>query len=139
MDANKAKMELLKEFVETCDLLNNGKIDVDYLGTDIDSYSINQTTASIILALYQDSSSDRQIAFDFTVVAPFSKLENLQNSKFCEDFMRWVEEQNNKGNLPKIKGAETIECTAPGRILQRSETNATYVIPMRFTYHQEKK
>ena len=33
--AEKSKMELIKEFIETCPYLNKGKIDVDYLKGDV--------------------------------------------------------------------------------------------------------
>lgn len=104
------------------------------MNDDIDSYSVNQVTANPIFQPYQDGSSIRQIVFDFTVVEPFSKVENLLNSKFCEDFMDWIEEQNNNGNLPNIEGADEIICTGPGKIISRNETLAVYAIPMRFTY-----
>lgn len=134
MDVKESRMELIKKFIETCPLLSNGKIAVDYLDEDIDSYSINQVTANPIFQPYQDGTSIRQIIFDFTVVEPFSKVENLINSKFCEDFMDWIEEQNNNENLPDIEGADEIVCTGPGKIIQRNETLAVYAIPMRFTY-----
>ena len=135
---NKSKLELIKEYIENCPLLRDGKIAVDYLGDEVDSYSIDQNTANPILEEYIGGGSLRQIVFDFAVVEPFSKLENLANSKFCEDFTKWVELQNETGNLPDIKGADEIKCTAPGKIIQKTDTLAVYVIPMQFVYMNEK-
>ena len=36
----KSKMQLIKEWIETCPLLNGGKINVDYLEDEIDNYSL---------------------------------------------------------------------------------------------------
>ena len=136
--AEKSKMELIKEFIETCPYLNKGKIDVDYLGKDINSYSIIQSTANPIVTKYRGGGSIRQIAFDFVVQAPVSSrnIENLANSKFGEDFMNWIEEQDDNRNLPKISNIQHIQCTSPSYILQRTNTQATYIIQMNCTYYQ---
>ena len=39
----KSKMELIKDFIETCPLLEGDKINVDYLKDEIYSYSIDRT------------------------------------------------------------------------------------------------
>lgn len=134
----KSKMQLIKEFIETCPYLNNGKIDVDYLKEDVNSYAIVQATTTPIVTRYRGGGSIRQIAFDFVVQAPISSrnIENLANSKFGEDFMEWIEEQDDNRNLPKIPNIQHIQCTSPSYILQRTNTQATYIIQMNCTYYQ---
>ena len=39
--AEKSKIELIKEFIETCPLLKNGKVNVDYIKDKPQSYSID--------------------------------------------------------------------------------------------------
>ena len=134
----KSKMELIKEFIETCPYLNKGKIDVDYLKDDVNSYAIVQATTTPIVTKYKGGGSLRQIAFDFVVQAPISSrnITNLANSKFGEDFMGWIEEQDDNRNLPKIHNVQHIQCTSPSYILQRTNTQATYIIQMNCTYYQ---
>ena len=134
----KSKMQLIKEFIETYPYLNNGKIDVDYLKEDVNSYAIVQATTTPIVTRYRGGGSIRQIAFDFVVQAPISSrnIENLANSKFGEDFMEWIEEQDDNRNLPKIPNIQHIQCTSPSYILQRTNTQATYIIQMNCTYYQ---
>ena len=134
----KSKMELIKEFIETCPYLSNGKIDVDYLKGDINSYAIVQAPTTPVLTKYKGGGSIRQIAFDFVVQAPISSknIENLVNSKFGEDFINWIEEQDDNRNLPKIPNVQHIQCTSPSYILQRKNTQATYIIQMNCTYYQ---
>lgn len=134
---NKSKMELIKEFIETCPLLKNGKINVDYLKDKPQSYSIDETPANTILNQFRDGGVRKQILFNFSMQADFSVLENIKNSKFCDDFTDWIEQQDNKGNLPKINGIDWIKCTGRGTILQTTETTAIYVIPMQVAYIQE--
>ena len=114
----KSKIELIKEFIETCPYLNKGKINVDYLKDDIGNYSIDQTPSNPIVKTYADGGKVKQITFDFSVQAPLSSkaIVNLTNSKFCEDFMQWVEKQNDLCDLPKINGIREVTCTSP-RIL----------------------
>lgn len=112
----KSKMELIKEFIETCPLLSGGKINVDYLEDDIDSYSIDQTPVNPEVNRFVDGGGGKyHIAFDFSVTAPISSksIVNLANSKFCEDFGEWIKEQNRKKNFPKVDGAFSIKCTSP--------------------------
>ena len=135
--AEKSKIELIKEFIETCPLLKNGKVNVDYIKDKPQSYSIDETPATTILTQFADGGRRNQILFDFSVQANFSILENIKNSKFCDDFTEWIELQDIKGNLPKIDGIDWIKCTGRGTILQTTETTAIYVIPMQLAYIQE--
>ena len=111
-----SEMEQIKEFIETCPLLKGGKIAVDYLKDKPQSYSIDRTPAQPKMQGFVDGCGGKyQIAFDFTVTASISShaISNLANSKFCEDFMNWVETQNRIKNFPKIEGAFSIKCTSP--------------------------
>lgn len=135
---NKSQMELIKEFFEQCPLLQDGKIVADYLGSDINYYSIIKSSVNPIIKKYKYGGSERQIAFDFVVQAPISSrnIDNLANSKFGEELVGWVEEQDENRNLPKIPNVQHIQCTSPSYILQRTNTQATYIIQMNCTYYQ---
>ena len=132
-----SKMELIKEFIETCPLLKNGKVNVDYIKDKPQSYSIDETPVNPILQNYADGGRQIQIQFDFSVQANFSVLENIKNSKFCDDFTNWIYEQDKIGNLPKINNICWIKCTGRGSILQTTETTAIYVIPMQVVYEED--
>lgn len=99
----KSKMDLIRAFIETCPLLKNGKVNVDYIKDKPQSYSVDETPATTVLKEYRDGGTQNQILFDFSIQANFSVLENIKNSKFCDDFFKWIKEQNNKANLPKIE------------------------------------
>lgn len=136
MEEEKSKIEIIKEFIETCPLLKGGKVNVDYIKDEIDSYSIDETPTTTLLQKFKDGGCRKQINFDFSIQAPFSVLENIKNSKFCDDFMKWIEIQELKCNYPKIEGTEKISCNR-GTILQTTETTAIYVIPIHLEYVEE--
>lgn len=132
----KSKIQLIKEFIETCPLLKNGNVNVDYIKDKAGSYSIDETPATTVLIQYPDGGSRNQILFDFSIQASFSALENIKNSKFCDDFTTWIKEQDKTGNLPKIDGICWIKCTGRGTILQTTNSTAIYVIPMQVVYEE---
>ena len=124
----KSKMQLIKEWIETCPLLEGDKINVDYLKDDIDSYSIDQSPVQAEVSNFVDGKGGkRQIAFDFSVPSPISSqtIVNLANSKFCEDFMKWVSIQNGLKNFPKIDGAFSIKCTSPRICFTKDRYNSS--------------
>lgn len=133
----KAKIEIIRDFLETCPLLKSGKVNVDYIKDKPHSYSIDETPVVPIINTFVDGGRRMQTQFDFSVQANFSVLENIKNSKFCDDFTDWVKEQDNVGNLPNIDGIEWIKCLGRGTILQTTETTAIYVIPMQVAYLEE--
>lgn len=131
-----SKIEKIKEFIEKCDLLENGKVHVDYIKDDPQSYSIEESPAVTTLKKFVDGAENRQILFDFSIQANFSVLENIKNSQFCDDFINWIETQNRTGNLPDIEGVISIECTGRGTIIRTTKTTAIYVIPIKLVYYQ---
>ena len=133
----KSKIELIRDFIQTCPLLKNGKVNVDYIKDKAQSYSIDETPSTTILTQFSDGGTRNQIMFDFSIQANFSVLENIKNSKFCDDFTNWIKEQDKAGNLPKIDGICLIRCTGRGTILQTTETTAIYVIPMQVVYDED--
>ena len=135
--AEKSNMELIGEFIETCPLLNKGKVNLDYIKEKPQSYSIDETPVEPVLNEFRDGGRRLQIQFDFSIQANFSVLENIKNSKFCDDFTNWIKEQEKIGNLPQIDGICWIRCTGRGTILQTTETTAIYVIPMQVVYDED--
>lgn len=135
----KSKMKAIKDWIEKCNLLEGNKINVDYLKDDIFSYSIDRIPSNPYIKKFVDGTGGlKQITFDFTVQAPLSSnaIDNLINSKFCEDFMDWIEKQNRLKIFPDIDGAFKIECTSPGYILTKTDTTAIYIIQLNFQYYE---
>ena len=64
----KSKIQLIKEFIETCPLLKNGKVNVDYIKDNPQSYSIDETPVDPVLANFRDGGRRLQIQFDFSSI-----------------------------------------------------------------------
>ncbi len=133
---SKSKIELVKDIIATCPCFENGKIIVDYVSDEISNYSMDLTQSNLVYKQYADGSSLKQMTFDFTVSGSFTDLQNLTNSKFFEDFNKWIETQNKSSNLLNISGIESIKCTTPGYILQKNETIANYIVKMQVVYFE---
>lgn len=133
----KSKMELIKEFIETCPLLENGKVNLDFIDSDPQSYSLDETPVDPVLQNFADGGRRLQIQFDFSIQADFSALENIKNSQFCDKYMNWIYEQDKTDNLPKIDGICWIKCLGRGTIQQTTKTTAIYIIPMQVAYEED--
>lgn len=130
----KSYIEKIKNYIETCPLLNEGSVNVDYLEERAYSYSVDETPCTPLLRRFTDGEEERQITFDFSVHNTYNKYETLKNSKFCDDFIDWIETQNKNGVLPDIPNIEEINCIGRGTLLQTTKTTAIYVIPMQIKY-----
>lgn len=132
----KSKMEIIKEFIETCPYLENGKVNLDFIDSDPQSYSLDETPVDPVLNKFRDGGRRLQIQFDFSIQANFSVLENIKNSKFCDNFTKWIYIQDRDGNLPKIDNICWIKCLGRGTITQTTDTTAIYSIPMQVAYDE---
>jgi len=131
--------KIRKYFIDCPCLDKNGRIGVDYLGSDSVDYSIEQTPVSPIIKKYRDGGSLRQLSFILASRQAWGAdvINNLLNCKLYNDIEAWIEDNNDNGILPEINGIESIECTSTGYAYQVSELTARYQIPMRITYYKD--
>lgn len=136
-------IEGIRNYIRTCPHLqefdNVVRVNVNYLDSDTDSYSIEEVPSEPILKTYIDGSTIRQYQFVFTSREPYNSdvLNNIDNSGFYQNFADWIEEQNSLGNLP-ILNAELepleIKTTSIGYAFAISEDTAQYQIQLRLKY-----
>ena len=134
-------IDKLRDYMRTCPLLNEGKINVDYLGDKTGEYTIDVMIETPVIKRYADGGSLRQINFVFGSREYYGAdiLTNLDNSGFYEAFSEWVEDQNKLNVLPSLEGentAQSIECLSPGYLFDNQADLARYQIQMRLTYYQ---
>lgn len=134
-------IDKLRDYMRTCPLLNEGKINVDYLGDKTGEYTIDVMIETPVVKRYADGGSLRQINFVFGSREYYGAdiLTNLDNSGFYEAFSKWVEGQNKLKVLPSLEGestAQSIECLSPGYLFDNQADLARYQIQMRLTYYQ---
>ena len=139
-DEGDYEMSAIREWVNEFSILDNQKVNVDYLKEDIYQYSIDRTPSTIWVKKFVDGTGGlKQVTFDFSISLPLSSkaLDNLLNSKFCEDFVDIVDRRNKNKDLPEIDGAFKISCTSNGYLLQKTSTTAIYIIQLNFQYYKE--
>lgn len=116
----------------------NCRVNVDFLGEEPTEFSIVPIAVDPILNKYIDGSSLRQYQFQLISCNYYGAdvMQNIANSTFYENLYNLIEENNDAGILPKIKGIESIECLNNGAILDVTTNTARYSIQMKITYEK---
>lgn len=136
----------LRDYIRTCphlDAFNNAiKVNVNYLESDTDTYSIEEVPIEPIVKRYVNGDSIRQYAFIFTSREPYGVdvLQNIDNSGFYEKFAEWIETQNNNEIFPLLDdGLEVLEIkvTSTGYAFAVTEDTAQFQIQLRLKYFKK--
>lgn len=131
-----------KHIEEKCDLFSGKKLNVNCLGEKPQACVIEPTPCKPVIQKYADGGSKRQITFCIATREFFDAeaQQNLKTQLFYEELEKWVESQNEAGNLPELdKGYEPVEYEVmSGGYLQDSSGNkARYQINLRFIYERD--
>lgn len=139
-------IKALRDYIRTCphlDTFNNAiKVNVNYLESNADTYSIEEVPIEPILKKYVNGDSIRQYAFIFTSREPYGVdvLQNIDNSGFYEKFANWIEEQNNNEIFPLLdNGLEVLEIkvTSTGYAFAVTEDTAQFQIQLKLKYFKK--
>lgn len=132
-------IEEIRNYINTCSLLQNKTVNVDYLGTKIDTFSVNENAGYDPL-LEEDILGNTKRQFQFNVDGKFHWNDetgnNIDNSEFFESFRKWLNSNNAKGVFPTISGIKpiAIEPITDGYLYAAESDEAIYRISCRFTY-----
>lgn len=137
-------IEAVRAWLRTYPPLANGRIGVDFLPTDAQTYSVDVMPGKEIVKKYLDGSTVRQ--FDFVLasreVHGDDIEQNTDNLAFYEDFVQWLEKQNKfGGRLPSLavgRSVRRVEVTTTGYPFFVDEHGtAQYQIQLKMTYYQK--
>lgn len=131
----------LHEFFECCPLLEGAELDVDYLGADGGSFTIETVPCEPVIRRYYTGGSLRQYCFLLALRRPYcmSPAENIENEQLCEALAAWAEECSDRAELPALgKGrtAQSLAVTSGGYMFDEAANHARYQIGFRLTYTQ---
>lgn len=134
-------IDAIRTYILTCPLLNDGRVNVDYIGTEM-GYSIDPLPCDPIIQRYTDGGAKKQFQFAFTSQEEYDQDAriNIENSGFFQLFAEWLEEQNFTGKLPELgegKIPVAIETLNSGYLYDMNGVNAKYRIECRLIYVQE--
>lgn len=119
-------------------------LNVNFLNSEEDSFSIEEIPTEIIIKKYADGSSVRKFDFIFCSREPYGVevIQNIENSKFYELLTNEIEENNDKEELPELgEGYESlsIEVTSSSYLATVNEDTAMYQINLRLRYIKQKR
>lgn len=134
-------IDSVRSHILTCPFLSDGRVNVDYIGTDM-GYSVDPLPCDPIIQRYMDGGAKKQFQFAFTSQEEYDQDAriNIENSGFFQSFEEWLEQQSFNGNLPKLeekKNPISIETLNSGYLYDMNGENAKYRIECRLIYTQE--
>lgn len=137
-----ALIDGIKEFFEGCPLLENGRINVNYLGKNAAEYSIESVPAEPVVRRYVDGGELRQYAFVFASREFYdeNELQNMDTARFYEELCGWIEQQSKNALLPRLGAgltSEKMEVTATGYIYSAKAAAARFQLQGRLIYKKE--
>ena len=137
-------LDSIRKYIKSCPILKNGLINANYLSEEAETYTIDSIPCAPIIKKYVDGGTVRQFIFILASREYYSAniLENLNVSKFYEDFQGWIETQNAKGNLPELKnGLSPLEISviSSGYLAGEGEKTARYQIQCRLIYYMNQE
>ena len=138
MKKEKSIISAIREYFEKQNILNNKKVNIDFIKNNTNEYVIEPIPIEPIYRQYTDGRAIRQYVFQFSSLNYLTSevVNNLLNSEFYESFSKVIEENNNKKILPKVDGIQSIECLNIGTIENEQENKAKYSIQMRILYYK---
>ena len=138
MSEEKAIIDNVRDYIAKCPYLKEyAELNVEYLIDKIVTYSVNENAGynpviskSIIGLKYM------QFLFTFDSKLYWNEdiQNNIDNSKFFENFREWLEENNNNKIFPEINGVYEIGATTNGYIFATNANEAIYRIQCYLKY-----
>lgn len=136
-----AMIEKVREYIATCPYLKEyAELNVDYLTDNVVTYSVNESAGyDPIISTDIVGNQEKQFLFTFDSKLHWNEdiQNNIDNSKFFEDFRDWLEENNKNEIYPDIKGIYEIGATTSGYIFATNANEAVYRIQCYLKYYKE--
>lgn len=135
-------IEEVRKYIAECPYLKEyGELNIEYLVDKVDTYSINESAGYNPVINNFLVGSEMQFLFTFDSKLRWNEdiQNNIDNSKFFENFRDWLEENNNKKIFPKIEGIYKIEALTNGYIFRTNANEAIYRIQCKIEYFKRRK
>lgn len=140
MAEEKAMIDIVRDYISKCPYLKEyAELNVEYLADKVETYSINENAGYEPVIQRYVIGADYQFLFTFDSKFHWNEdiQNNIDNSKFFENFKNWLEENNNKKIYPEIEGIYEIGATTNGYIFATNANEAIYRIQCYLKYYKE--
>lgn len=138
--SEKAIIDEVREYIAKCPYLKAfAELNVEYLLDKVNTYSINENAGYDPVLNKFFVGSERQFLFTFDSKLHWNEdiQNNIDNSKFFENFRNWLETNNNKKIFPSIDGIYEIGATTKGYIFATNANEAIYRIQCYLNYYKK--
>ena len=138
--SEKAIIDEVREYIAKCPHLKKfAEINVEYLLDKVNTYSINENAGYEPILNKFFVGSERQFLFTFDSKLYWNEdiQNNIDNSKFFENFRNWLETNNKNKIFPNIDGIYEIGATTKGYILATNANEAIYRIQCYLNYYKK--
>lgn len=133
-------IDKVREYIAKCPYLDEyAELNVEYLLDKVDTYSVNENAGYNPIINKFLKGSERQLMFTFDSKLRWNEdiQNNIDNSKFFEDFRNWLEINNKNKVFPNIDGIYKIEALTNGYIFATNANEAIYRIQCKAEYFKE--
>lgn len=134
---NEGIIEKIRDYINKCPLLKEyASLNIEYLQDNATAYSINENSGYNPILHQFLVGSERQFLFTFDSKLKWNEdiQNNIDNSKFFENFRKWLEDNKKNKVFPDIEGAYDIGATTNGYIFATNANEAIYRIQCFFNY-----
>jgi len=132
----------IKAFINTCPLLADIDVNVNYLGENEKSGAIENVSCEPIIKNYTDGGVLRQFLFTVSLREKYGQnaAENVAATDKLEELSDWIYEQDRLGILPNLDGNKnsvSIEVIKTGWVDEKMSDTAKYQLKCRLVYYQD--
>lgn len=136
-----AVIDSVRRFFAECPLLEDGCINVNYLGAKKADYSIESVPSEPVVRRYVDGGELRQYVFVFASREYYDEdmEDNSRAAGFYEELAAWIEDSGKNGRLPVLTGGKALamEVMSGGYVLSEKAGTARYQMQLRLIYKKE--
>ena len=140
MADEKIMIDEIRKYIAKCPYLKEyAELNIEYLIDKVNTYSINENAGYNPILNQFISGSERQFMFTFDSKLIWNEdiQNNIDNSKFFENFRNWLETNNKNKIFPEIPGIYKIQALTNGYIFATNANEAIYRIQCKLEYFKE--
>ncbi len=134
-------IEGIRNFIAGCPLLGDGKLNIDFLGSEPVEYAIERIGTDEVIKNYSDGGALKRYIFALVSreSVGISVERHLKTAEFYEKFSEWIRAKNDAGELPQIgenKVAQSIRVSSSGIMQDLADDCAKYRIECTMVYFE---
>lgn len=140
MADEKIMIDEVRKYIAKCPYLKEySELNIEYLIDKVNTYSINENAGYDPILNQFIIGSERQFMFTFDSKLIWNEdiQNNIDNSKFFENFRNWLETNNKNKIFPEIPGIYKIQALTNGYIFATNANEAIYRIQCKLEYFKE--